>query len=501
MSSTQQKLLLTMLGCAAMVLGGCSAPSLWPVATVDSLAASPTGHNRATASDTQSRADSAAPSSLGATNQTASDAAAEPDLSGVIDQLQQIRQIDPTAEQKLLEVLRQTPAHSWPLVAEQFRASLAYREQLVFGERSAGAAILNGPAVSRPSARIGALTDPRGVESDGVPSEAFARSTPYSTPASKGAHPAIRPQEEASAAPAEFASDGPVYPIGAMPVAAQLSAAPQQSTKGHSTESRTEVLQASFNTLGQPTDSTGRPISAGAVHDWRQLAEMAADELSHLAPASPTTTAEVHQHITLRVLRLLTGDTEQALEPIPHISPIEQDYWSRQLFALAAYLDHHAQADGKRRAAASVTHLDEAVSSLRELGSLSVRNLSFCKNVYGYGAIDPYEADRFAPGEHVTLYVEVENYHSRSTEKGFCTSLGSTYEILSEDGKRVGGGEIPDVDDCCRSRRRDFHIQYGLTLPASLTPGRYRLILLIKDRQSDKIGQATVAFEIGGAGM
>jgi hypothetical protein len=226
---------------------------------------------------------------------------------------------------------------------------------------------------------------------------------------------------------------------------------------------------------------------------------LAADELTRIAPSSPATTAEVHQHITLRVLRLLTGDTEAALQPIPHISPIEQDYWSRQLFALATYLDHHAQIDGKRRAAASVIHLDEAVSSLRELGSLSVRNLSFCKSVYGYGTIEPYETDRFSPGEQVTLYVEVENYHSRSTEKGFCTSLGSTYELLNDDGTRVGGGEIPDVDDCCRSRRRDFHIQYKLTLPEKLSPGPYRLNLLIKDRQSDKIGQASAAFEIRGA--
>jgi hypothetical protein len=207
----------------------------------------------------------------------------------------------------------------------------------------------------------------------------------------------------------------------------------------------------------------------------------------------------VHQHVSLRILRLLSGDTEGALEPIPGISPAEQDYWSRQVFALATYLDHHGQPDDKRRAAASVIHLDEAVSHLRELGSLSVRNLSFCKSVYGYGAIEPYDAEVFSPGEQVTLYVEVENYHSRSTEKGYCTSLGSTYELLNEAGERVGGGEIPDVNDCCRSRRRDFHIQYSLTLPEKLAPGRYQLQLVIKDRQSDKRGQATAAFEIKGA--
>jgi hypothetical protein len=197
-------------------------------------------------------------------------------------------------------------------------------------------------------------------------------------------------------------------------------------------------------------------------------------------------------------LRLLSGETEKALEPIPHISPSEQDYWSRQLFALATYLDHHSQPDDKRRAAATVTHLEEAVSNLRELGSLSLRNLSFCKNVYGYGAIEPYEADTFSPGQHVSIYVEVENYHSTSSEKGFNTSLGTSYEVLDEHGKRVTSGDFPDVNDCCRSRRRDFHLQLGLKLPENIAAGRYQVQLLVKDRQSDKIGNAKASFEIRG---
>jgi hypothetical protein len=198
---------------------------------------------------------------------------------------------------------------------------------------------------------------------------------------------------------------------------------------------------------------------------------------------------------------LLAGDTEQALEPIPHISPGEQDYWSQQLFALATYLDHHSQPDDKRRAAAAVMRLDDAVTSLRELGSLTLRNFSFCKNVYGFGSIETFAADRFSPGEQVALYIEVENYNSKSTEKGFCTLLGSTYEILDEKDERVSGGTFPDVDDCCQSRRRDFHIQYGLTLPDKIAPGTYKLELVVKDRQSDKIGHATASFEVRGSAL
>jgi len=245
-----------------------------------------------------------------------------------------------------------------------------------------------------------------------------------------------------------------------------------------------------------PTPLTPDSLNTPADGDWQKLVQKAAQDLSKRVSASPNTTAEVHQHVSLRLLRLLSGDTEKALEPIPHIPPAEQDYWSRQIFAIATYLDHHSQPDDKRRAAASVAHLDEAVSHLRELGSLSLRNLSFCKNVYGYGAFEPFETDIFTSGQQVSLYVEVENYHSTSSEKGYCTLLGATYELLDEKGKRVSGGEFPDVDDCCRSRRRDFHIQLGLALPANLAPGRYRVEVVVKDRQSEKLGHATVPFEI-----
>jgi hypothetical protein len=55
------------------------------------------------------------------------------------------------------------------------------------------------------------------------------------------------------------------------------------------------------------------------------------------------------------------------------------------------------------------------------------------------------------------------------------------------------------VEDTCRSRRRDFHIQYGLTLPARIEPGHYRLQLTVRDRQGDKIGTSSTEFEIAGA--
>jgi hypothetical protein len=424
----------------------------------------------------------------------------EPDMTAVLDKLQQVRAIDPAAEQKLIEELRKTPQKSWPLVAEQFRASLAYHERLAarnpvqhkggpsaelahfetgYDSATSSAAETELAAnEGRPSAPLGALVDPRKADADGVSSEAMAKSTPYSTPEviAKSVDDGIR-------APREFAASGQAIPI---------------SPTANSAATTPNVVQTRLESVVEPEKFTPTGDS-GDDSDWQTLVKRAAEDLNGRAAASPSSTAEIHQHVSLRMLWLLAGDTEQALEPIPHITLGEQDYWSQQLFALATYLDHHSQPDDKRRAAAAVMRLSEAETSLRELASLTLRNLSFCKSVYGYGSIETFDADRFSPGEQVALYVEVENYSSKSTAKGFCTSLGSTYEILDESGERVGGGTFPDVDDCCQSRRRDFHIQFGLALPDKIEAGHYKLQLVVKDRQSDKIGHATASFEIRGS--
>jgi hypothetical protein len=465
---------------------GCARPWTSPFAAG-------TIHNAADATatvrnDVPQQTNSAVPNAFAVQANSPNDATSA-QMAGVLDQLQQVRAIDPTAESKLMEQLRQTPAESWPLVAEQFRASLAYREQLA----------------STPARSVDSADQSEPGESASPNTRQRDASTAVQ-PVSDGASDQARTLSQyAMAESTQDAANSRFTPI-----VATTPATPEATQAAHGMSGTTvpEVVQATLSASGPPSvswpASTANhserlaPATSSTSQDWQQLVAEAADDLSRRVAASPTTTAEVHQHVTLRVLRLLSGDTEHALEPIPGISPTEQDYWSRQLFALAAYLDHHSQPDDNRRAAASVIHLDEAVSHLRELGSLSVRNLSFCKNVFGYGAIEPYELDAFSPGQQVSLYVEVENYHSKSTEKGFCTLLGSTYELLNEKGERVGGGECPDVNDCCRSRRRDFHIQYGIAIPKALTPGRYQLQLVIKDRQSDKRGQATVAFEIKG---
>jgi hypothetical protein len=68
--------------------------------------------------------------------------------------------------------------------------------------------------------------------------------------------------------------------------------------------------------------------------------------------------------------------------------------------------------------------------------------------------------------------------------------------VVDPQGRRVDGAQFPEVEDVCRNQRHDFHMQYGVALPTRIYPGEYELRLIITDQLSNKIGQASLPFEI-----
>jgi len=231
-------------------------------------------------------------------------------------------------------------------------------------------------------------------------------------------------------------------------------------------------------------------------HDWQAHLQNSIHDLQSFVQPTPGSTDEVHQHMRLRLLQLLGGNEETALQPIPGATASQQDYWNKQIFAVSTFLDNEHQPDDKRRAAGALMHLDQARAKLAELATLQVRKLAFVDSVEGYGAYESQEDTKFRPGEQVTLYAEIENFSSESTKEGYRTRLGTSYEVIDKRGKRVDSAQFPEVEDLCRSPRRDFHMQYTVTLPKRIYPEQYELRLIITDQRSHKIGQASVPFEI-----
>lgn len=375
MPSPQFKLMPAVLGCVLVALvGGCQlAPFERNGAKVleAKKLESPPARTPAASTPTASTHDAAKTPAKPKPAPPAVAAADDATVASVMEEARKISAANPDAGAMLLDELSRAEPKLWPLTLQQFRSRQALHEQLLKRPKTATnnadakiEDVVTGDLVTteRPSEEVGRLADPRRVGTDSAVEQTVATATPANMPAPMDAATMAALAAE-SARPAAFAADVAAQPI------ADAKVAPQSSNS---------VVQATATDVGQVEQALYSadevvPAKPPETLDWQEHLQLAVDDLNERLADGPRSTAEVHQVVSLRMLQLMAGETEAALQPIPNVSTQEQDYWSSQIFTLATFLDHHRQPDDERRAAASVIHLDEAVGHLRELGSSTLR--------------------------------------------------------------------------------------------------------------------------------
>lgn len=415
-------------------------------------------------------------------------------LQRVLPKLQHIAQVDPETHAKLLEQLAAADPSLWPDTVERAESTVRYRHQL--------AQKASGRSDVRVASNESPLTYDRPTATTTIPA-ATAPAAEVITPVAPSAptrmptaYPVTQP-----AAPHDHSSSHQPLRDNAVRQASAMDERPPQvirnqyATNSHAADSAIRV--ASLATADQLRPSTPPvPHVTAPPTDWRASVEDAIETLSVSTSGTPHSRREAYELVRLRLLQLAAGDRLAAVAATPGLSSTEQSYWSKQLYAMSVLLDAEATPDQRKRAAQAAPHQAEALALVRELGPLQVRNLAFCKQVYGYGAYEPIEDADFEAGQHVKLYAEVDNYRSESTENGYHTLLATSYRVVDKHGGLVDSGEFPAVEDHCLTRRRDFHITYGVTLPTAIYAGDYELEITITDQLGDKIGTETVPFTI-----
>jgi len=242
--------------------------------------------------------------------------------------------------------------------------------------------------------------------------------------------------------------------------------------------------------------SAEQPLPAEDSLDWQEHLDAAIAKLSTTLGDKPETHEDVGRHAMLRMLYLIDGKRDMALSPIAGAPPTQHDFWSKELYGLASYLDSERNPNLGRRAAEAANHLREASARLGEMATLSVRNLTFCTEVKSYGIYKKFEHYDFVASQEVLLYAEVENFKSTHGEQGYHTALKGSYEILDSKGARVVEQEFPITEEHCQNPRRDFFVRYFVTLPPHIYGGQYTLHLYIVDENSHKMDHATIEFSI-----
>jgi hypothetical protein len=235
-----------------------------------------------------------------------------------------------------------------------------------------------------------------------------------------------------------------------------------------------------------------------AQKNWREHLNAAIAAMEAEARQMPRSQAETDLQSRLRLLYLLADRREDALKPVASASATSQEFLSQEVYGLATWLDSDRITDSSRRAGETRLQLANALNRLSELAPLTLRNLSFVHKVGSYGNYEPFDSYEFRPDQEVILYVEVENYKSEETPKGFRTALQGSYQIYNSDHQQVTSQDLGVTEDSCRNPRRDFFLIYGFHMKKNkdMTPGKYTLKLTIEDKKSSKFGQASIDFTI-----
>jgi hypothetical protein len=125
--------------------------------------------------------------------------------------------------------------------------------------------------------------------------------------------------------------------------------------------------------------------------------------------------------------------------------------------------------------------------------------IALCRKVVTFGSYEEMASEDFVAGRPIQtiVYSEIRNLKAENGEGGmFDTRLSTRLEALTADGKSVWQREEPEIVDHCRRRRTDFFIAQRITLPPTLPAGEYVLKVLVEDKLSGRIGEASRPFSV-----
>ncbi len=134
-----------------------------------------------------------------------------------------------------------------------------------------------------------------------------------------------------------------------------------------------------------------------------------------------------------------------------------------------------------------------AVLALEDRVPLGITELRLCRKVLGFGAFEPLDCSGLKAGQAVLIYCELTGLRYHSHDASYVSRLSSRVELVrAKDGTRVWEQPLGEAEDQCRSKRRDFYVNYRINLPRAVSPGDYRLRLT----QTDLLAQQSTSCEL-----
>ncbi len=252
---------------------------------------------------------------------------------------------------------------------------------------------------------------------------------------------------------------------------------------------------------GRPEGSPVAIVPFASSQDLERLITQTTVEAAALIPGDNEVARQIYlrKHVQLRLLHLIAGQMDRALQPIPGVDSTDQEFWQQMMWGMANYFDTQGMPDSSERATQTIAQLKSATARLQEKARLELRNVAFCYKISGFGNYQRFKRDEFTPGQPVLLYSEIGNFKSELVSEGqFRTLLKSTLEFVEggPTGRVVETLPLAPSEDRCRNQRRDYYHSYEFTIPQACNPGPHTLRLRVEDQLGKKLAVTTLNFTV-----
>ena len=150
----------------------------------------------------------------------------------------------------------------------------------------------------------------------------------------------------------------------------------------------------------------------------------------------------------------------------------------------------------------ALARLDDLRRILADRSDPVVSKIALCRRVVTFGVYDDIAPSDFVVGREnqAIVYTEIRNLRAERSDDGrYISRLGTRLEVLTADGQSVWQHEEPEIVDESRDRRIDFFVAERITLPPTLQAGDYVLKVMVQDKLSERMHEASTPFTIASA--
>lgn len=131
---------------------------------------------------------------------------------------------------------------------------------------------------------------------------------------------------------------------------------------------------------------------------------------------------------------------------------------------------------------------------------LRITDAKLCTRVVGFGDYNELSVNAFLAGSaaRVVVYTEVDRFATRAGVGGRQTvELSQELDVYHDaDGAHCWKRPAQSISESSRVKRRDFFLTNAIELPPTLTVGKYRLKITMRDLTGNSVAETTIPFSV-----